>query len=89
MQQLNNGRRFTTDHLDVLRIALLVEKEDVGSEFDMYLGQTSYTFGEKDIGRLIEVVQNMSPGFMSWGFGSIFKDLNQQYPNPFPYVTET
>ena len=86
MNQLNDGQRYLTDPLDALRIAFLVEETDVGETLEMYLGQQDYTFEQKDVGRLIEVVQNYSPGFVSWGFGSIFDDLRQQYPNPFPYA---
>lgn len=53
-----------------------------------YLGQYDYTFEQEDVGRLIEVVQDMSPGFMSWRFGSSFEDLRLQHPDPFPYVKE-
>lgn len=86
MNPLNQGRRFTTDHVDVIRTAVLVEQEDVGCVLPGYLGQHEYTFEPKDVGRLIETVENMSPGFFSWGFGSIFLDLRDQYPDPFPYV---
>lgn len=85
MIPLNQGRQYVTDHVDVLRTAALVETDDVGSSMGMYLGQHDYTFEVKDVGRLIEVIQNMSPGFMSWGFSSIFEDLREQYPDPFPY----
>lgn len=86
MKPLNQGQRYVTDHVDVLRTAALIEPDDVGSTMGMYLGQHDYTFETKDVGRLIEVIQNMSPGFMSWGFGSIFSDLNEQHPDPSPYV---
>lgn len=88
MHQLNDGQRYMTDPLDCLRIACLVEETDVGETFGSYLGQHDYTFEQKDVGRLIEIVQNYSPGFVSWGFGSKFDDLRKQYPNPFPYIKE-
>lgn len=86
MKPLNQGRQYTTDPVDVVRMALLVEESDVGTTLPMYLGQSDYTFEAKDVGRLIESVENMSPGFFSWGFGSIFDDLRKQYPDPFPYL---
>lgn len=86
MQQLNDGLRFTTDHVDVKRTAFLVEPEDVGNTIGQYLGQHDYTFEQKDVGRLVEIVQEFSPGYMSWGFGSIFAELNQQHPNTHPYI---
>lgn len=85
MKQVNQGK-YVTDHVDVVRTAVLVEQEDVGCILPMYLGQSDYTFEPKDVGRLIETVENMSPGFFSWGFGSIFPELRKQYPNPFPYL---
>jgi len=88
MKVLNDGRQFVTDPMESLRTAALVEEEDVGSTMGQYLGQHDYTFEQKDVGRLIELIENMSPGFMSWGFGSIFSDLREKYPNPFPYVKE-
>lgn len=86
MYQLNDGRQYVTDHVDVKRTAFLVEDIDVGTGLWQYLGQGEYTFVYKDVGRLIEIVQDMSPGFMSWGFGSIFVDLREKHPDPFPYV---
>lgn len=86
MIQLNNGQRYVTDPFEALRIACLVGEDDVGETQSMYLGQHDYTFEKKDVGRLIEVIQNMSPGFVSWGFGSVFADLRDKYPDPFPYV---
>lgn len=86
MTPLNQGRRHVADHIDVLRTAALVEAADVGTTMSMYLGQQDYTFELKDVGRLVEVVQNMSPGFFSWGFVSIFADLREKYPDPFPYM---
>lgn len=65
MQRLNEGRRCEIDDVEVKRSAFLVEANDVGKAQGMYLGQTSYTFLEDDVGRLIEVVQNVSPGFTS------------------------
>lgn len=88
MNPLNQGRQYVTDHVDVQRTAVLVEQEDVGCVLPSYLGQHDYTFESKDVGRLIETVENMSPGFFSWGFGSIFGDLREQHPDPFPYVKE-
>lgn len=86
MIPLHDGRRFVTDPLEALRISALVDSDDVGTTMGQYLGQHDYTFEEKDVGRLIEVIQNMSPGFVSWGFGSIFSDLREKYPDPFPYI---
>jgi hypothetical protein len=88
MKQLNQGQRFTTDPLEAIRTAFHVEQSDVGLTQGMYLGQHDYTFQADDVGRLVEVVQDMSPGFLSWGFGSVFADLRQQYPDPKPYVVE-
>ena len=86
MIPLNQGRRFLTDPVDALRTAALVEESDVGTTMGQYLGQSDYTFVKQDVGRLLEVVQNMSPGFMSWRFGSIFCDLRAKYPDPIPYI---
>lgn len=86
MKQINNGKQHIADPPEVKRTAFLVEEEDVGSTIGQYLGQFDYTFEPKDVGRLLEVVQEMSPGFVSWNFGSLFTELRQQYPNPFPYV---
>lgn len=86
MKRIGEPRRFTTDELEVLRTAFLVEASDVGKSQPRYLGQTSYTFQEDDVGRLVEVVKNKSPGAMSWWFGSIFADLAFQYPDPKPYL---
>ena len=86
MNQLNDGDRYMTDPLDCKRIPFLVEETDVGTSQPMYLGQHDYTFEQKDVGRLVEVVLEYSPGFMSWGFGSIFDKLRKQYPDPFPYA---
>lgn len=86
MHPLNQGRQYTTDHVDVRRVAALIEKDDVGSTLPQYLGQSDYTFTEQDVGRLIETTENMSPGFFSWKFGSIFDDLREKYPDPFPYL---
>lgn len=88
MKQLNEGRQYVTDHVDVVRTAVLVEHEDVGCTLPDYLGQYDYTFELKDVGRLLETIVNMSPGSFSWGFGSIFVDLRETYPDPFPYVKE-
>ena len=86
MNLLNEGQRFTTDPIEALRTAFLVQEEDVGSTMSQYLGSQDYTFVESDVGRLGELVQNMSPGFVSWRFGSIFTDLRKKYPDPTPYV---
>lgn len=86
MTPLNEGRQYVTDHVDVRRTAAIIDPEDVGCTMPMYLGQSDYTFEPKDVGRLIETIENMSPGFFSWGFGSIFADLRDKYPDPFPYV---
>lgn len=88
MTPLNQGRQYITDPPSALRTAALVDPEDVGVTMSSYLGQHDYTFEEKDVGRLIEVVQNYSPGFVSWKFGSMFDDLREKYPDPFPYVQE-
>ena len=86
MKKLGEPRRLVTDPIEVQRISFLVEETDVGKTQKMYLGQESYTFLPDDVGRLLEVVKNMSPGFMSWGFGSNFADLRELYPNPKPYM---
>lgn len=86
MKQLNKGRRFVCDPIEANRTAFIVEESDVGETQDMYLGQDEYTFEPKDVGRLVEVIQNMSPGSMCWWFGSVFSDLRKQYADPFPYV---
>ena len=86
MLQLNQGRQYVTDPPKVRRMAALVEQEDVGSSMPMFLGQSDYTFRQEDVGRLIETTEEMSPGFFSWRFGSIFTDLMLQHPDPFPYI---
>lgn len=86
MKSLNEGRQHIADPVAVLRIAALVEDDDVGITMQQYLGQQDYTFEPKDVGRLIEVVQGFSPDFVSWRFGSSFEDLRHEYPDPFPYV---
>lgn len=86
MKALNQGRQFTTDGPSVRRVAALVEQEDVDMELPMYLGQQDYVFTQEDVGRLIETTENVSPGFFSWKFGSIFDDLRVKYPDPFPYL---
>lgn len=86
LKPLNQGRQFTTDPVDALRTGALVESDDVGTTMGQYLGTEDYTFKQEDVGRMIEVVQNMSPGFMSWYFGSIFSDLREKYPDPIPYI---
>jgi len=86
MKKIGEPRRHVIDDIDVQRIAFLVEDSDVGKTQKMYLGQMPYTFLADDVGRLLEVVKNKSPGFMSWGFGSIFADLRKQYPETKPYI---
>ncbi|MNO13212.1 hypothetical protein D3C76_28410 [compost metagenome] len=86
MEQLNQGRSYVSDPPFSRRVAFLVQEGDVGLTQEMYLGQEDYTFKPEDVGRLIEVVMDMSPGFLSWRFGSMFSDLTEQYPDPFPYV---
>lgn len=86
MKELNQGRQFVTDPPAVKRMAALVEAEDIGSTMPMYLGQSDYTFTEKDVGRLLETTEEMSPGFFSWKFGSVFSDLRDRYPDPHPYL---
>ena len=85
MIQINDGQRFVTDPLEATRIAFLVEESDVGTSFGSYLGQQDYTFSKDDVGRLGEIVMEMSPGFVSWRFGSIFCDLRKKYPDKTPY----
>lgn len=86
MNQLNDGQRHVIDNLEAIRIAFLVEESDVGQSVPQYLGQTDYTFQPDDVGRLVEVVMEKSPGFQAWGFGSVFADLRKQYPDPKPYI---
>lgn len=86
MKKLGEPRRHEIDAIEVSRIAFLVEESDVGKTQKMYLGQAPYTFLPDDVGRLLEVVKNKSPGFMSWHFGSVFKDLRQQFPETKPYL---
>lgn len=86
MKKLNQGRQYITDPPGVKRTAFHVEYSDVGKTQQQYLGQTPYTFQEDDVGRLVEVVVGFTPGFMSWGFSSVFADLRKQYPDPKPYV---
>lgn len=86
MRRLGEPRRTVTDDVEVKRTAYQVEASDVGKGQSMYLGQAAYQFHEDDVGRLIEVVQNVSPGFTSWWFGSSFEDLREQYPDPKPYM---
>ncbi len=88
MTPLNQGRQYTTDPPQCLRTAALVDTSDVGETMGQYLGQHDYTFEQKDVGRLIEVIENMSPGFVSWGFGSIFSDLREKHPDSYPYIKE-
>lgn len=88
MRKLNEGERYVTDHVDVVRTAYLVEPIDVGATIDHYHATQKYTFLADDVGRLVEVIRNMSPGSMSWGFGSVFAELRKQYPETKPYVVE-
>lgn len=86
MRKVSEARRHEVDEEQVQRIAFIVEESDVGKSQKMYLGQSPYTFLADDVGRLLEVVKNVSPGFMSWKFGSIFCDLRKQYPETKPYI---
>lgn len=87
MKKLNEGQRFTTDPVDASRTAYMVEESDVGKQQLNYLGYNqTYTFQADDVGRLIEVVRNMSPGSVSWYFGSMFSELRKQYPDAKPYI---
>lgn len=88
MHQLNEGRRHEVDNLEAQRTAFLVEETDIGTSVPQYLGQSEYVIQPDDVGRLVEVVTEKSPGYMSWVFGSIFKDLREAYPDPKPYVKE-
>lgn len=86
MRKVSEPRRHEIDDVDVQRIAYVIEESDVGKTQKMYLGQHPYTFLADDVGRLLEVIKNKSPGFMSWGFGSVFGDLRAQYPETKPYM---
>lgn len=86
MRKVSDARRFTTDEVEVTRTAFVVEAGDVGKTQKNYLGQSPYTFQEDDVGRLLEVVKNKSPGAMSWRFGSMFNDLTAQFPETKPYL---
>lgn len=86
MKKVSETRRHEVDSLEVQRTAYVVEENDVGKSQKQYLGQQSYTFLPDDVGRLLEVIKNKSPGFMAWGFGSIFGDLRQQFPETKPYI---
>lgn len=86
MKKVGEARRHEIDSIEVQRIPFLVEESDVGKSQKMYLGQSPYTFLPDDVGRLLEVVKNVSPGFMSWKFGSIFPYLRKQYPETKPYI---
>lgn len=86
MRKVSEARRHEIDDVDVQRIAYVIEASDVGKTQKQYLGKQPYTFLADDVGRLLEVVKNKSPGFMSWGFGSIFADLRKQYPETKPYI---
>lgn len=88
MIQLNQGQRHYCDNIEALRTAFLVESSDVGLDVPHYLGQSVYTIHESDVGRLLEVVTDKSPGFTSWSFGTTFKDLREAYPETKPYVVE-
>lgn len=80
--------KMVTDPVDAMRLSVIVEASDIGKTQPNYLGQGSYTFLPDDVGRLVEIVRNMSPGFTSWHFGSSFKELREKYPDPKPYVKE-
>ena len=87
MKKIGEPRRHEIDAVEVQRIAFLVEESDVGKTQKMYLGRPEpYQFQPDDVGRLLEVVKNKSPGFMAWGFGSVFADLRKQYPETKPYI---
>lgn len=86
MKKVSEARRHNIDDVAVQRTAYVVEESDVGKAQKQYLGQRPYTFLADDVGRLLEVIKNKSPGFMSWGFGSIFQDLRKQYPETKPYI---
>lgn len=86
MRKVSEARRHEVDDVDVQRIAYVIEESDVGKTQKQYLGKQPYTFLADDVGRLLEVIKHKSPGFMSWGFGSIFGDLRQQYPETKPYI---
>ena len=78
--------RLSSDPVDVIRLPVLVETSDVGKTQPNYLGQESYTFLPDDVGRVVEITRNMSPGFTSWRFGSVFKEVRDKYPDHKPYV---
>ena len=80
--------RLSSDPVDVVRLPVLVETSDVGKTQPNYLGQGSYTFLPDDVGRVVEITRNMSPGFTSWRFGSVFQEVREKYPDPKPYVKE-
>lgn len=86
MKKVSEVRRHEIDEVEVQRIAYLVEESDVGKTQKQYLGQQPYTFLADDVGRLLEVIKNKSPGAMSWGFGSIFGDLRALHPETKPYM---
>lgn len=86
MKKVSEARRFTTDEPEVKRTAYVVEEQDVGKTQKNYLGQEPYTFQADDVGRVLEVVQNKSPGSMSWRFGSMFNDITATYPESKPYL---
>lgn len=86
MRRLNEFRQMFTDPPKAQRVAYLVEPTDVGVTQGFYLGQHNYVFVEDDVGRLVEVTKFMSPNSVSWRFGSVFKDLREQYPETKPYL---
>lgn len=86
MSPINEGRRYITDPIDVLRSAFLVEGSDVGTTLEFFHGTKEYTFLPDDVGRLGEVITGMSEDSISWGFGSIFADLRAEYPETKPYA---
>lgn len=86
MKRISEPRRHEIDDLEVTRTAYVVEASDVGKSQGNYLGVHRYTFQQDDVGRLLEVIKEKSPGAMSWRFGSVFKDLAAQYPETKPYI---
>lgn len=78
--------KLSSDPIDAVRLTFMVEAGDVGKTQPNYLGQGTYTFLADDVGRIVEITRNMSPGFTSWRFGSVFKEIRDAYPDPKPYV---
>lgn len=86
MRKVSDARRHQVDEVEVTRVAYVVEASDVGKTQKNYLGQGPYTFQADDVGRVLEVVKNKSPGAMSWRFGSMFNDITAQFPETKPYI---